>query len=627
MRPRFLVVSLATTALLGAAAPALAQQGGNIDLQAFRPAIDSRGYITANASQVLGHKELSFGLVTNWGYRVLEFQNGDTTYTVENIITPNLQFAYGVRLGLEVEFGVTLPFQIISGDVDPDYTGVAGNPNDDDAFGFESQGIGDIGLHAKIRFLNTSKHPFGFAVMGSVYIPGGYDENSWMGEGQVVIQPWAIIDKELSGGKIKLAANAGLRLRTGDHDFMDSGDPMEMRPGTSQRIEAGTEIPWALAASYAVVKQKFDIVAEVFGAVPMAGENYMPLEAVAGIKLYLAKNSFFLLGGGVGLVPGEAGGNPDARAFIGIVFEPNIGDRDGDGIKDDVDRCPDDPEDFDDFEDRDGCPEPDNDRDGILDDDDACPNEPEDKDNVEDEDGCPEKDDLDRDGDGILDDDDACPDDPEDFDKFEDEDGCPELDNDKDGILDVDDLCPNDPEDFDEWEDKDGCPDPDNDKDRILDVDDKCPNEPETYNGKDDEDGCPDRGLVVRTDTSLEILDKIYFETNKAIIKGESSFQVLDAVAATMIGNPDILLLEIQGHTDIRNTEDYNLKLSQDRAEAVRAYLIEKGVEAERLKARGYGEGKPIEPCGPESATKKCADAWSKNRRVEFIILKRSSSP
>jgi hypothetical protein len=102
-------------------------------------------------------------------------------------------------------------------------------------------------------------------------------------------------------------------------------------------------------------------------------------------------------------------------------------------------------------------------------------------------------------------------------------------DNDQDGILDVDDLCPNDPEDKDGFEDEDGCPDLDNDKDRILDKDDRCPNEPETYNGTDDEDGCPDRGRVVVTDTKIEILDKVYFEYNKAIIKSES-FPILDAV-------------------------------------------------------------------------------------------------
>jgi outer membrane protein OmpA-like peptidoglycan-associated protein len=100
-----------------------------------------------------------------------------------------------------------------------------------------------------------------------------------------------------------------------------------------------------------------------------------------------------------------------------------IGDADGDGILDDVDQCPNDPEDFDGFEDEDGCPDPDNDGDGIPDVEDSCPNN------------------------------------PEDFDGFEDEDGCPDPDNDGDGILDVDDLCPNEPETINGIDDDDGCPD------------------------------------------------------------------------------------------------------------------------------------------------------------------------
>jgi outer membrane protein OmpA-like peptidoglycan-associated protein len=606
---------LALTLVSLGSAPAWADppKGGNIDLQAFRFATDSRGYITVNASQILGHKELSIGLLGTMGHRVLEFEMGKNTYTVENVVTVTPQVAFG--LFKIVELGLTFPFTLVSGDAGPDDTGP--NPdivNDDQTFGFDAQGLGDAGLHAKVRLLNTSKHPMGLAITGSVFMPLGYDADKWLGENAVTVQPGVVVDKEWE--RVKLAANVGVRIRSGDHSFTDTGPPMT---GTAQTITAKTEIPFGVAAAFAVSKQRFDLLAEVFGGLPLGGEEYFPLEAVGGAKLYLAKNSFFLIGAGAGLLGGASGGNPDLRAFLGIVYEPNIGDRDGDGIKDDVDQCPDDPEDYDDFEDRDGCPEPDNDRDGLLDEDDKCPNEPEDKDGIDDEDGCPEADDLDRDGDGILDAADNCPDDPEDKDKFQDEDGCPEPDNDQDGILDVDDLCINDPEDKDDWEDKDGCPDPDNDKDRILDKADQCPNEPETYNGTEDEDGCPDRGRVVVTSGAIEILDKIYFETNKAIIKPES-FAILDAIAATLVGNPDILLIEIGGHADERNDDEYNMRLTQDRADAVKKYLVDKGVEASRLGAVGYGETRPIDKRHNE-------DAWSKNRRVEFLILKRAGQP
>src|SRR5262245_39400793 len=199
-----ILITLSATPLARAQQPT----GGNIDLQYFRPAIDSRGYITVNASQILGHLELSFGLVTNWAYKVLEmdaprgglgaeYANGDRTYDVDNLITPNLQAALGIA-GL-LEIGVTIPFMVVAGDADPDFLGLASDPNDDEEFGFSSQGIGDIGAHAKIRLLNTSKHPVGLAVLGSVYFaPYGEDKHDqWLGEGGMTVQPSVIIDKEL----------------------------------------------------------------------------------------------------------------------------------------------------------------------------------------------------------------------------------------------------------------------------------------------------------------------------------------------------------------------------------------------------------------------------------------------
>ena len=96
------------------------------------------------------------------------------------------------------------------------------------------------------------------------------------------------------------------------------------------------------------------------------------------------------------------------------------------------------------------------DKDGILDDADKCPNEPEDKDGFQDDDGCP---DLDNDGDGIPDAMDKCPMDPEDKDGFQDEDGCPDPDNDGDGVPDAVDKCPTDPETKNGFQDDDGCPD------------------------------------------------------------------------------------------------------------------------------------------------------------------------
>jgi OmpA-OmpF porin, OOP family len=624
MRSKPFIVSLAfaVASILLGASPVRAQAGGDIDLDFFRPAVDSRGYVTVNASQVLGHIELSLGLVTDWAFKPLKleggafgqtgYDTGNSKYTVENIISPTLQVAFGIGGFLQV--GASAPFRVVSGTVDPNFLGDPGDPRDNDSFNFSAQGVGDIGLHAKLRFLDTSRFPIGVAVLGSVYIPAGYDEGQWLGEAKITPRGTLILDTEV--GILRLAGNIGYLHRAAVDTFVDSGDPAATPavPGTGGTVRVKSELPFGVAAALALSRERLDLIGELIGAVPLDGQNYQPLEALGALKVYLARKSFFLLGGGVGLQNKAA--SPDFRAFIGIVFEPNIGDRDGDGIKDDVDQCPDEPEDRDGFEDHDGCPDPDNDRDGILDVDDACPNEPEDKDGIQDEDGCPDREDNDRDGDGIPDDVDQCPDDPEDRDFFEDEDGCPDPDNDGDGILDVDDLCPNDPEDKDGFQDEDGCPDLDNDNDRIPDAVDKCPNEPETYNGYQDEDGCPDKGRVIVHQSNIEILDKIYFETAKAVIKPES-FPILDAIVATMLGNPDIQLVEIQGHADERGNDDYNLKLTDDRAHAVMKYLVEKGVEASRLRATGYGETRPIDPGHNERA-------WSKNRRVEFVIERRA---
>ncbi len=616
--------SLVTALVMAASAPiASAQSAGNIDLSGFKPAIDSRGYLTVNASQVLGHTEFSFGLGSlDWGYKLLDFSgNGDHEYVVSNIITATLIAAVGIKAGpVELEFGASAPLRIMNGERTPAFEGDPANANDDEQFRIDGQGLGNVGLHFKTRFLKTSRPPgVGLGIVASLYLPTTDPKDSWLGEDHLVPQIMGIFDKEFGRERrLRMALNGGIRIRS-ERTFTDAdvGDGPQPAPTTGGTITAAAEIPFGFAIAYAISKQKFDVVGEFIGAVPIGNnENYQPMEALLGVKLYLARNSFLSLGGGRGILA-DKGGSPDVRAFIGIVFEPNIGDRDGDGLKDDVDKCPDDPEDFDGFEDEDGCPEPDNDRDGILDEDDKCPLIPEDKDGFQDEDGCPEGNVNDRDGDGILDNVDKCPDDPEDFDQFEDEDGCPDPDNDQDGILDVDDLCPNDPEDKDGFEDEDGCPDLDNDKDRILDVDDKCPNEPETYNGTEDEDGCPDRGRVVVTDTAIEILDMVYFEYNKAVIKSQS-YPILDAVAATLQGNPSIQLVEVQGHTDERGNDAYNLDLSDRRAAAVKKYLEDKGVESNRLESQGYGETQPVDNRHNEAA-------WAKNRRVAFLILKRAS--
>lgn len=121
---------------------------------------------------------------------------------------------------------------------------------------------------------------------------------------------------------------------------------------------------------------------------------------------------------------------------------------------------------------------------------------------------------------------------------------------------------------------------------------------------------------TVITDTDIEILDVITFERGKVQFT-KSSLPILDAIAATLIGNPSILEVEIQGHTDERGDDLANLRLSQARAQVVKNYLVGKGVDAKRLSAQGYGETQPID-------TRHTEAAWAKNTRIAFLILKRN---
>src|SRR3954462_9005395 len=109
--------------ILGASAFANAEPAGNIDLNVFRPAMDSRGYLTVNASQVLGDRELSFGLGSlDWGHGLLQLDRpGGTPYHLDDIISATLIGAYGIHAGpAELEFGASVPFTIMSGDRGPD---------------------------------------------------------------------------------------------------------------------------------------------------------------------------------------------------------------------------------------------------------------------------------------------------------------------------------------------------------------------------------------------------------------------------------------------------------------------------------------------------------------------------
>ncbi len=182
--------------------------------------------------------------------------------------------------------------------------------------------------------------------------------------------------------------------------------------------------------------------------------------------------------------------------------------------------------------------------------------------------------------------------------------------DDGDGVPQARDLCPHDAEDRDGFEDDDGCPDTDNDQDRIPDVDDECPDEPEVFNGVEDDDGCPDRGRVVIHTSNIIIMDQIYFAENSAELR-ERSQPILDAVAATLRGNPQIERVEIEGHAADNESDPWGL--AEERAATIRGGLVEADVAEDRLQIRSYGDSQPVSP-GTSIADRE------RNRRVAFRI-------
>lgn len=263
----------------------------------------------------------------------------------------------------------------------------------------------------------------------------------------------------------------------------------------------------------------------------------------------------------------------------------------------------------------------DTDGDGIIDKQDLDPLRPEDFDGFRDTDGAP---DLDNDQDDVPDVRDKAPMIPEDKDGFEDMDGVPDPDNDEDGILDTEDDAPNDPEDVDNFQDGDGAPDPDNDNDGIADVKDECPGTDETvsagiateetFNNYEDDDGCPDKKPEIAVEKGeAVVLEGVYFATGKADLTQNSRF-ILDKVVRTLRENPKIEV-EIRGYTDNTGGYQLNMRLSKQRADAVKIYLLNQGIDAVKIRTRGFGPENPI-------ATNHTREGRAKNRRIEFYRIK-----
>ncbi len=577
----------------------------SIDTQLFQPAIGPQNYLTVEGADVPDHKRLSFGLELNYQQRPYSvFTQGSGVPTETHLVDDQLTSELDAAIGLfgRYQVGIGIPFTFF---LDGDQVDAMGAPAN---LHLRQTGIGDIRIEGKAHLATLGRDDqYDLGLSAGLTLPTGHTGGrAYLGDATVTGRIKAI--GTIDFGPLRAAGNLGILIRETSNAFA---------------TDLGPQLLYGAAADY-TFDRKTDVILEIAGR---SGLNQFiqfysdvnPFEVdLAGRR---AINGMWSLTGGLGRGIGNGIGSPDIRFFLMAAFNPDFRDRDHDGIYDTDDKCPDQPEDRDGFQDEDGCPDPDNDGDGIPDVKDKCPNEPEDVDDFQDADGCPDLDndndgipDLndacpnapedhkgkkpndgcpssteDSDGDGIPDNVDKCPDEPEDKDGFEDADGCPDPDNDADGIPDNFDNCPNEPEDADGFQDEDGCPDPDNDKDGIPDTVDKCPMQPETLNGYKDDDGCPDPGpeWVRLAEGKIEVDEKLGFTSHggKAVLR-DSSAKVVNDVALVMKGHPEILKLRIEVYAPgVPKTE------TQKRADALRDFLVGKGVDAARIEAVGMGAG------------------------------------
>ena len=596
-RPRVAASTLAgllVAGLLAAAAPAQAQlvpsRDGTIDAQLWQPAIGPRNFLTVENTAIPEHKLLGFQLaLTYQRHPYTIFTQGFTTGST-NVVDYQWWSELSASMGLfgRYQAGLAIPFTLYLAGDKVDDTGTPTYRR------LTESGIGNIRIEGKALLATMGEDDeYTVAVSAGLSLPTGEaDSRPYLSDKNFTGRIKAIGAAEL--GKLRAAANLGILLRETSNNF---------------KTELGHQLLYGAAAAYPV-ERRVDLILEVFGRSGLTQftsfySDVNPFEASIAGRYSISGMWSVTAGGGRGF--GNGIGAPDLRLFAMAAFAPDFRDRDKDGVFDVNDKCPDEPEDRDGFQDQDGCPEPDNDFDKVPDDKDKCPNEAEDVDQFDDDDGCPEGDndkdgisDLndacpnaaedgqgkrpkdgcpstteDADGDGINDTIDKCVDEPEDRDNFQDDDGCLDPDNDADGIPDNFDNCPNDAEDADGFEDEDGCPDPDNDKDGFLDATDRCPLQAETLNGSKDDDGCPDPGGEVARlgQDRIDLDERVGFVSRggKLQIK-DSSAKFVNLVALIMKGHPEIAKVRIEVHA-----EGVGQPETQKRAETVRDFLVEQG--------------------------------------------------
>jgi outer membrane protein OmpA-like peptidoglycan-associated protein len=546
------------------ATSAHAQTNGGLALDRFEPAPAGDRMFGVPSPYAAGDLTPHLMALVDYAHNplVLKTEPADTNAgsVVQSQMYLNLDA--GLSLWKRVFADVDVPIAVYQGGNNPTAPGQKFTSPSDAQFG-------DVRLGARLVLWGKYHDPFQIALGGYVWLPTA-PSGSFVGTGSVRGLPQLILGGDVAE-RLVWSAAAGPEIQ-----------------GTSAYagVDQGTELRWGAGVAVLLLESRhLQIGPEASGDVVFRDvqKRTTNAELLLGLKYRFLRFMQIGVAGGPGLTSGI--GTPDFRAIASVAFTPEQTlDRDGDGIPDAQDACPDVP----------GVADPDPEKNG-------CP---------------PPPPPSDRDGDGIPDAQDACPDVPGVANPDPAKNGCPPPppDRDGDGIPDAQDACPDVPGVANPDPAKNGCPPPppDRDGDGIPDAEDACPDEKGPRNPDPKKNGCP---IVHVTEKEVVILEQVQFDTGKATIKPVSN-DLLDSVATVLNSHPELLRLEVQGHTDNTGSKALNKRLSQARANAVMAALLSRGVDKKRLTAKGYGQDVPI-------ADNTTVEGRQENRRVQFSIVEK----
>lgn len=363
-RRALLALGLALAPL--SARPPLAQ-AQNVNIERFEPALDAEGFLGVQGTRTPGHLRTSFGLFVHYANSLLEVEAPAAmgSGAEADVVSERAATSLSAELGLSSRAAVALTLPLVlyqSGD--------ALGPLAPDVEGFA---VSDPGLHLRYRLLGDvgrlRRDGPGLGLQVGATAPLGADD-TYAGEGAVRAYAKLLFDLHLLGAG--LGASLGVRHRFEERALFGRELRDEMTFGAALKLPIPPLYPLAG-------------LLEVRGATDFASAETTAVEGEIGAQLGLGEVTL-ALGVGAGFTGGY--GTPGVRAIAGLWYTPRDPDTDGDGIPDDEDACPPLPEDFDGFEDDDGCPDPDNDNDLVPDIDDLCPNEEALEGMDEDEDGC-----------------------------------------------------------------------------------------------------------------------------------------------------------------------------------------------------------------------------------------------